>query len=84
MKEETKNCFACGSKLLRKEIGAEDFYFNSEAGRIYMYQPYNTKTGKRQAVTEITCPNFKRNWLGVSNGHQKGFLDDLHTAIKLK
>lgn len=77
MNQETNYCFKCGSALLREEVGAEKFYFMSEVGPIYMYESWNTKTGKRQVVTQITCPMFKRYWF-TSNGHQSGFLDDLH------
>lgn len=75
--EINKWCFKCGAKLRIGSTGAENFYFNSEVGPIYMYQKYNTKTGKRQIVSTITCPFFEKKWFGFSNGHQDGFVDDL-------
>lgn len=74
--EINKWCFKCGAKLKVSGTGAENFYFWSASGRIFMYQKYNTETGKRQIVSTITCPYFKKKW-GFSNGHQDGFIDDL-------
>jgi hypothetical protein len=53
-------CQECGSELIETLIGAEHYYWECEAGKMYPYRKYSQETGRRQYVYSYRCPNKRR------------------------
>lgn len=77
--KKTFYCKQCGRQLIEESIGAEHYYFGSEAGRIYTSSSYNAETGNRQIVCKYTCPQYKKSiWNFCGNGHDDFMHEDVY------
>ena len=77
-------CRYCGQKLQEESTGAENYYFECEAGRIYTTGHYNTKTGRRQIVFKYTCPSYKESfWNKIFyNKHDCFMNEDVYEEVE--
>ncbi len=77
-------CRGCGRKLKSTTVGAENYYFESEAGRIHTNSAYNKKTGKRQVVFEYSCPDYRKSaWNYIFGQKHDNFMhEDVYQEIE--
>ena len=69
-KKIVRYCSKCGTRIIPQLVGAEEFYFETETGRIYPYSAFDRKTGKRQYVFRFRCPN--KRWWNAHDDYMEG------------
>lgn len=74
MKEIPRFCRNCGSELRQDKVRADkvrvEHCYGGDCYTCVVSSAFNEKTGEENIALVLTCPNYKKNWLG-SNGHDK-------------
>ena len=75
-KAKSRYCGHCGEELQQSMVGAEKYEDCFMGDIMHPYQPYSTKTGKRQYVRRFKCPN-SNGWL--FNPHDDFTIGEIET-----